>query len=147
MERLTAVADGHAGRHAYPMPTPRFDLIGIVVADMARSLAFYRWLGLDLPAAADDEPHVEVTLPGGIRLAWDAVSTVQSFDPDFEPRPGNTISLAFLLDSPTEVDATYTRLVDAGYTGHRAPWDAFWGQRYAVVHDPDGHGVDLFAPL
>jgi uncharacterized glyoxalase superfamily protein PhnB len=27
------------------------------------------------------------------------------------------------------------------------PWDAFWGQRYAVVHDPDGNGVDLFCPL
>jgi hypothetical protein len=27
------------------------------------------------------------------------------------------------------------------------PWDAFWGQRYAVVHDPDGNGVDLLAPL
>jgi len=27
------------------------------------------------------------------------------------------------------------------------PWDAFWGQRYAIVRDPDGNGVDLFAPL
>ena len=26
------------------------------------------------------------------------------------------------------------------------PWDAFWGQRYAVLHDPDGHQVDLYAP-
>lgn len=24
---------------------------------------------------------------------------------------------------------------------------AFWGQRYAVVRDPDGNDVDLFAPL
>ena len=27
------------------------------------------------------------------------------------------------------------------------PFDAFWGQRYATVHDPDGNPVDLFAPL
>jgi hypothetical protein len=25
--------------------------------------------------------------------------------------------------------------------------DAFWGQRYATVLDPDGNPVDLFAPL
>ena len=72
---------------------------------------------------------------------------MQSFDHDFQPRHGNTIGLAFLLDSPADVDATYERLVAAGHDGHKEPWDAFWGQRYAVVHDPDGHGVDLFAPL
>jgi len=27
------------------------------------------------------------------------------------------------------------------------PSDAFWGMRYAVVHDPDGTPVDLFSPL
>ena len=57
------------------------------------------------------------------------------------------MSLAFLLDSPADVDRTYDELVALGYEGHRSPWDAFWGQRYAVVHDPDGNGVDLFAPL
>lgn len=55
--------------------------------------------------------------------------------------------LAFRCDFPTEVDATYERLAGAGYRGHKAPWDAFWGQRYAVVHDPDGNHVDLFTPL
>jgi uncharacterized glyoxalase superfamily protein PhnB len=25
--------------------------------------------------------------------------------------------------------------------------DAFWGQRYATVLDPDGNSVDLFASL
>ena len=27
------------------------------------------------------------------------------------------------------------------------PFDAFWGQRYATVRDPDGNAVDLFAAL
>jgi catechol 2,3-dioxygenase-like lactoylglutathione lyase family enzyme len=31
----------------------RLDVIGLVVADMAASLAFYRRLGLDIPADAD----------------------------------------------------------------------------------------------
>jgi hypothetical protein len=51
-----------------------FDLVGLVVADMGTSLAFYRRLGLDLPPDADSQPHVEATLLGGLRLAWDTVS-------------------------------------------------------------------------
>ena len=127
---------------------PRFDLIGLVVSDMARSLAFYRRLGLRLPEGADREPHVETTLPGGLRLAWDTQEVVRSFDPSWSPpQGGHGIGLAFACDSPAEVDALFHDLTAAGYHGHLAPWDAFWGQRYAVVHDPDGHGVDLFAPL
>ncbi|MEV7803080.1 VOC family protein [Microbispora sp. NPDC088329] len=127
---------------------PAFDLIGLVVTDMAASLSFYRRLGLDIPSSADTEPHVEVTLPGGLRLAWDTDATVQSFDPSWSPGSGGgRMGLAFRCDSPEEVDRLYADLTEAGYEGHLKPWDAFWGQRYAVVHDPDGNGVDLFAAL
>jgi len=127
--------------------SPRFTVIGVVAADMAASLAFYRHLGLDIPAEADAAPHVEVDLGGGLRLAFDTEATIRSFDPDWTPPPaGGRAALAFACDSPAEVDATYAALTGAGYEGHLAPWDAFWGMRYASVHDPDGLGVDLFAP-
>jgi catechol 2,3-dioxygenase-like lactoylglutathione lyase family enzyme len=123
-------------------------MVGIVVSDMARSLAFYRTVGLHIPQDADKEPHVEVTLPGGLRLGWDTLETIRSFDPHWAPpEHGYRIGLAFRLDNPSEVDAMYDALVGEGYDGHKAPWDAFWGMRYAVVHDPDGNGVDLFSPL
>jgi catechol 2,3-dioxygenase-like lactoylglutathione lyase family enzyme len=126
----------------------RFEVVGIVVADMARSLAFYRRLGFDVPAAADTEPHVEARLPGGLRVAWDTVETVRSFTPDWTPATGSSrIGLAFVCDSPADVDATYADLVAAGHSGHLEPWDAFWGQRYASVVDPDGNAIDLFAAL
>lgn len=126
---------------------PTFNLIGLVVADMSKSLAFYRRLGLDIPRDADTEPHVEVTLPGGLRLAWDTVDTIRSFDPSWTPPTGSPrVSLAFACDDPAEVNRVYAELVQADYEGHKEPWDAFWGQRYAVVHDPDGNSVDLFAP-
>jgi catechol 2,3-dioxygenase-like lactoylglutathione lyase family enzyme len=126
--------------------TPRLDAIGLVVADMAASLAFYRRLGLALPAEADSAPHAEASLPGGPRILWDTEDAVRSYDPG-RPRPqgGDRLGLAFLCDSPAEVDATYDALVGAGYRGHLKPWDAVWGQRYAVVLDPDGCGVSLFA--
>lgn len=129
------------------MSTPKLDLIGIIVEDMAQALGFYRQLGLVIPESADTEAHVEVALPGGLRLAWDTVETVRSFDPDYEPPTGSPrVGLAFKLDSPEQVDSLYARLTEAGAHGHKEPWDAFWGQRYALVHDPDGNSIDLFAP-
>jgi len=126
----------------------KLDMIGLVVEDIGRSLAFYRELGLDLPADIEDQPHVETTLDGGIRFAWDSAANVKEFDPSWEPATGGRqIGLAFLCDSPAEVDAKYRRLVELGYEGHKEPWDAVWGQRYALVRDPDGNGIDLFAPL
>jgi catechol 2,3-dioxygenase-like lactoylglutathione lyase family enzyme len=127
---------------------PSFNLIGLVVADIGKSLAFYRRLGLDIPETADTEPHVETDLPGGLRLAWDGIETIRSFDPAWTAPGGSSrVSLAFLCDGPGDVDRVYADLVEAGYEGHRQPWDAFWGQRYAIVLDPDGNSVDLFAPL
>jgi uncharacterized glyoxalase superfamily protein PhnB len=115
---------------------------------MARSLAFYRSLGVAVPPDADGQPHAEVTLPGGLRLAWDTVETIRSFDAGWAPGSGgHRVSLAFACATPGEVDASYARLTAAGAEGHVAPFDAFWGQRYATVHDPDGNAVDLFAPL
>ncbi len=128
--------------------TARFDAIGLIVADMARSLAFYRKLGLDIPTDADGEGHVDASLPGGTRMLWDTIEMVQSFDPEWTPPSGGQrIGLAFACDGPAEVDSTYAELIGAGHEGHKEPWDAFWGQRYATVRDPDGNGVDLFAPL
>ena len=125
----------------------KLQLVEIVVADMARSLAFYRFLGLEIPAEADAEPHVDVALPGGLRLAFDTEATIASFHPDWKPGTGGRVGLAFGLPDPAAVDAAYAELTAAGYHGELKPFDAFWGMRYATVHDPDGTGVDLFAGL
>jgi catechol 2,3-dioxygenase-like lactoylglutathione lyase family enzyme len=127
---------------------PRFDFVGVVVSDMATSLAFYRRLGLDIPSDADTSPHVEVTLPGGLRLAFDTEDTIRSFDPTrVRPGGGHRVALAFVCDTPADVDATYAALVEPVRNGHLEPWDAFWGQRYAVMLDPDGTHIELCAPL
>jgi catechol 2,3-dioxygenase-like lactoylglutathione lyase family enzyme len=126
--------------------TPRFAAIGLVATDMARSIAFYRQLGLTFPDGAEEQPHAEAPLPGGLRLMLDSPETVQSFDPSFDPAKTGGPGLAFECGSPSEVDEVYAAMVGAGWEGHLAPWDAFWGQRYAMVRDPDGNGVDLFAP-
>jgi catechol 2,3-dioxygenase-like lactoylglutathione lyase family enzyme len=126
----------------------RFDAVGLVVSDMAASVTFYRRLGFAFPEDAGQLPHAEAELPGGLRLLLDTEETVRSFHPGWQPPGGGgRASLALRCDDPGEVDALYEELVGAGCHGELKPWDAVWGQRYAVVLDPDGNGVDLFAPL
>ena len=55
--------------------------------------------------------------------------------------------LGFAFPSREAVDATYADLVAAGYKAQQAPFDAFWGARYAVVEDPDGNAVGLMSPV
>ncbi len=127
--------------------SPRVDMIGLTVADIPRSLKFYRLLGLDVPDPAPDRPYAETTLAGGIRLSWNTAALMQKLHPEWEDPRGQRINLAFHCETPAGVDATHAAIVEAGYDSVRAPWDAFWGQRYALVRDPDGNTVDLFAPL
>ncbi len=127
--------------------TLRPAVIELVVTDMAATLSFYRSLGLEIPADADSAPHVEVDL-GGLRLAFDTDDTIRSFDPHWTPPSGgHRVALAFECDNAAHVDASYARITSAGHAGHLPPWNAVWGQRYAVLHDPDGNPVDLFAAL
>lgn len=122
------------------------NLFGIIVDEMKRSLDFYRQLGVDIPDGMDSERHVEITLPGGMRLAWDTVEIIRSFDPSWTAAArGGRIEIAFSCESPAEVDTVYQTLSDLGDYGHLAPFDAPWGQRYAMLHDPDGNGIALFA--
>lgn len=125
---------------------PQLNAIGLVTTDLEASLRFYRLLGLDIPADAETQPHVEV-VAGGLRLMWDTVEVVESFGGPYTPPTGDSrVSLAFECDSPARVDEVWALLANAGH-GEVEPFDAPWGQRYATVKDPDGNGVDLFAPL
>ena len=121
--------------------------IGLVTSDMAESCRFYRTLGVDVREPGPDDDHFEATLPSGVRLMWDTEEMIRGIDPEWTPPTGQRIGLAFHCGDPAVVDATYARLLEAGFRSKKEPWDAFWGQRYAQVLDPDGNAVDLFAPL
>jgi uncharacterized glyoxalase superfamily protein PhnB len=124
---------------------PGLNAIGIVASDTASSIAFYRLLGVDFPAGG--EGHIEATLPNGVRLMLDAEEVIRSFQPDWKRETGNQLALAFECASPAEVDELYGAVKAAGFDAEKEPWDAFWGQRYAQLRDPDGVPVDLFAAL
>jgi uncharacterized glyoxalase superfamily protein PhnB len=113
---------------------------------MARSIRFYRLLGFAVPETPE-EGHVDTFLPNGVRFMLDTEDVVRSFRPEWKRETGNQVALALECVSPAEVDEVYRLVVAAGFEGEKEPWDAFWGQRYAQLRDPDGIGVDLYAQL
>lgn len=121
--------------------------IDIVVADMAAALAFYRTLGLAAPDDVDDEPQVQIATPGGATLGFVTEALMKQANPHWVQPVGQRVTFSCRCDAPEEVDAVFVRMTAAGYEGRQEPWDAFWGQRYAMLGDPDGNRVDLFAAI
>ena len=124
----------------------QLNAIGIVAADMGESIRFYRLFGLDVPETPD-EGHVDTFLPNGVRFMLDSEETMRSFIDGWTRETGNQVGIAFECASPAEVDEVYSRVTEAGFHGEKEPWDAFWGQRYALLKDPSGVDVSLYAPL
>jgi catechol 2,3-dioxygenase-like lactoylglutathione lyase family enzyme len=124
-------------------------VVQIFAKDVPRSIEFYRLLGLPVPEPPPGpDPHVDVRLPGGNRLSFDAEQTIIDMHPDWDPPDSaGRVALAFGLGSPAEVDELFERLTRAGHPGPLEPYNAPWGQRYATVLDPDGNIVDLSANL
>lgn len=126
------------------------DAVGLIVGDLRRSVRFYRSLGVPFPEGAEESEHghAEAHLTGGFRLLLDTEAVIASFDPAWRPPSGDPrVSVAFRCAGPEMVDGLYARAIESGGHGHNEPWDAFWGQRYAQLRDPDGNGVDLYADL
>ncbi len=121
------------------------EAFGITTADMAASVRFYRLLGVETPDPGEE--HVEARAPSRVRLMWDTDDLIRQIEPDLPSPVRRRVVLAFRCATPAEVDATYQRIIDAGFESKREPWNAFWGQRFAYLLDPDGNTVALFAPL
>jgi len=126
----------------------QLNAIGIVCSDVAASLAFYAMLDVGFPDYAPDTGHYEADLGGGIRLMLDSEAVMASFIDGYTSPEGNDrIGFAVECGSPADVDTAFAAITAAGYRAIREPFDAFWGQRYATVADPDGNHVDLYAAL
>ena len=133
------------------MSGARLDAVGLIVSDLERSVRFYRAIGLPFPDGAEgsEHGHAEVDVGGGFRLMLDAEASIASFDATWKPAEGGDPRAALALRCPTvgDVDRLYSVALANGGRGHMAPWDAFWGQRYARLQDPDGNGVDFYADI
>jgi catechol 2,3-dioxygenase-like lactoylglutathione lyase family enzyme len=130
--------------------SPTMNVIDVVVSDIEAAIAFYRRLGLEFVVDAQMPGHAGCDTSNGLHVMLDTDELRDKTSLGWS-RPtgggGPRTFLSFEFDSPSDVDAKYAELTDAGYRGQQEPWNAFWGMRYASVLDPDGNGVDLYATL
>ncbi len=122
-------------------------VVSVVTRDMAASIRFYAELGLELEDGGPQDPHVSFA-GDGVKLMLDTEDLIKQIDPDWtRPSGGHAMALGFACDTPAKVDELFSQLREACAQEKAQPWDAFWGQRYASVFDPDGNQIDLFCDL
>jgi catechol 2,3-dioxygenase-like lactoylglutathione lyase family enzyme len=128
----------------------RLDQVNLVVRDVPASRAFYSRLGLDFGTAPDpvwDAHHVSARNGKDLPLDVDLDSETFAGRWDSGWPGGSGAILGFKVDSRDEVDSLVASLAADGVEVQQAPYDAFWGARYAVVSDPDGNGVGIMSPI
>ena len=125
----------------------KIDAVGVVSSNIKKTVEFYSLLGFKFGEIKENEDHVEaLPISGSARLMIDSKKMATELIGE-EPRAGNNSAFAIQFDTPVEVDEVAKKVKEAGFKVIAEPWDAFWGQRYAVVMDPDGYKVDLYARL
>jgi catechol 2,3-dioxygenase-like lactoylglutathione lyase family enzyme len=133
-----------------PLSSLALRQINIVVRDMRKSLAFYRLLGLsieEIPLAEWAPHHASGMTSNGMRVEFDSLAFAKQWNPGLdEAKLGSATIPLFHVAPREEVDRVHARVTAAGYRSQKAPEDAFWGARYAIVEDPDGNAVGIMSP-
>jgi hypothetical protein len=130
---------------------PRVNVLTLAVADLERSLAFYRE-GLGLESAGpigteyegDDETPagavVMFHLEGGLILAlYPRSELAKDAAIALEPPKSGEFSIAQIVGSKAEVDGLLATAVAAGATITDPPHERPWGIYSGYFRDPDGH--------
>ncbi|RRO15551.1 glyoxalase [Saccharopolyspora rhizosphaerae] len=121
--------------------------VNVIVADLERSRVFYERLGLAFRARnrhGDGPAEAWVSTNVGITVVLHSTEFASWWD-ESAPRPspgGPQVDLD--LDSAEALDAVVEAL---DTTVVKTPTDMPWGQRLAIVLDPDGYRIGLKAPL
>ena len=115
----------------------------IVSENIENSVKFYELFNLIFKA--DSPEHLEATTPSSVRIMLDSLELTKKINPQWKRSSGSGVVLCFKVDSPKQVGSLYKKVIKASFQGFKSPWDAFWGQRYCSVLDPDQNQVDIFA--
>lgn len=125
----------------------KLNAVAVTTTNITKTADFYKLLGFEFPEFKSDEQHLEAKpREGSAKLMIDSKEIVMQITHE-RPHPGNHSAFAIQYDTGAEVDQVVENVKAKGFDVIREPWDAFWGQRYAVVSDPDGYHVDLYAQL
>jgi len=130
---------------------PKIGIITLGVADLKRSLKFYRdGLGFPTHEYKDDAGIVFFKLEGTWLALYPRDELVKDLGEDVKKAgllneqgkfaPGaSPVTLAHNEKTKEEVDATVQLAVKAGATLVKQPEEVFWGGYSGYFADPDGH--------
>jgi uncharacterized protein len=145
---------------------PRIHVITLAVADLGRSLAFYRdGLGLETEGLVGTEFKGDDTTPDGtivmFRLSGGLILSIfprtelaKDAGVPFAPAKSGEFSIGHAVASRAAVDEVMAEAEAAGGSVTDRPHDRPWGIYSGYFQDPDGHlweilwnpGLDLDAP-
>lgn len=123
--------------------------VNIIVADLERSRAFYEMLGMAFRSRnrhGEGPAEAWVSTNTGVTVVLHSTAFASWWD-ETAPQPsagGPQVDLE--VESAERLDEMIAGVRAVGATIVKPPTDMPWGQRFAIVHDPDGHHVGLKAP-
>jgi uncharacterized glyoxalase superfamily protein PhnB len=125
----------------------KLNAVGVTSTNIAKTVEFYTILGFKFPEYKKGDQHLEpITPDGSARLMIDSSTLIKEIIGE-TPKAGNHSNFAIEYNSVSELNEIANSISEAGFVIVKEPWDAFWGQRYAIVEDPDGYKVDLYSNL
>ncbi len=127
----------------------KLDMHGLITTQFDEMVKFYKDV-MKMEVAFMMEGNYAEFKTGGTRFAISTNKVMEGATGHKsyrEKKVGQSVELAFLVDSPEEVDAKYKEIVEKGATPVKDPHDLPWNQRAAFFADPDGNIHEIFAEL
>jgi uncharacterized glyoxalase superfamily protein PhnB len=128
----------------------RFDQVNLVLADVSGAAQFLRALGAEVPEVgpdwADWEPHHVGFTAVGEGFAADLDSSAFGRHWGGLPEGFTGVVVNLRASDRDAVDAVFDKALTCGAEALRAPYDAFWGARYAVVRGAGPIVVGIMSP-
>jgi catechol 2,3-dioxygenase-like lactoylglutathione lyase family enzyme len=124
--------------------------VNLVVADLDRSRRFYERLGFSFRSRSRlgvDRTEAWVSIDPGPTLVLHSPEFASWWDPNTAGPTAGGPQTDLELESAAHLDDVVSGFHGAGATVSREPVDMPWGQRFAIVVDPDGYRIGLKAPL
>ena len=101
---------------------PVLDQLNLVVRDMARSIDFYRTIGLEIPddtvwRTKTGPHHVEIKMANGFELALDSEALARVYNAGWRTfrGEGDRSVMSFHVADADQVDTIHQRVVALGY--------------------------------
>lgn len=125
----------------------KIDAVGVISSNIKQTIKFYEILGFVFPDISGDEQHIEaISKKGEVRLMIDSKEFFIK-ETGLDLKVGSASAFALLCENVDLVDSIAKSIGNNGFKILKEPWNAFWGQRYCIVEDPDGYKIDLFANI